>query len=177
MPIPLREKQSSYSSHSMYGIFFVWHISVIGHVYSSASSNSTSRGCILNLWEQAGKCHGKKLTFPKYATHGWMLLSLMGCAIFKSHRDIRVLFHQFSLWTLWFWLKAISSSDSFSSALSRAFPTCYNTHYWLSLSTGICSTAFLSIFFVLILSPGLLSDFRQKAGPVLPLYTIDRNMQ
>lgn len=69
MPTPLREKQSSYSAHSMYGIFFVWHISVIGHVYSSASSNTTSRGCILNLWEQAGKCHGKKINISNSMQH------------------------------------------------------------------------------------------------------------
>lgn len=73
--------------------------------------------------------------------------------------------------TLWFWLKAISSSNYFPSAFSPIFSTCCNIHYWLSLSSVTCFTAFLSIFFVLILSsPGLLSDSRQKAG-LFFLYT------
>lgn len=128
-------------------------ISIIGHFYSLFSSSTIGKSCILNLWEQAGKWRQCVLTLKKQhlqqsAKHWWMLLSLSWCIVFRSHTNVCMLFHHFSLNTLWFWLKVIFCSKYFSSAFSPGFSIHSNIHYWFTLfSKWLISSPFFPFSF------------------------------
>lgn len=68
LSVPLREKPSSPSTHSLYRIYFVSPISIIGHFYSLFSSSTIGKKLhfesLRASWQVASMCsHIKKTTF------------------------------------------------------------------------------------------------------------------